>query len=972
MNFKYKRSVLSRPLIFQEGGSNIFLGNAEPYSVAIPLAGPSANPAVSNKAIEINTTGISDQINKQKDLAYKWAELQFKYKDLEYKEGRDYLEATRDVYKSLGTTKEMIDAIGGVGSLGQYKDESASYMSGLSTLHSEAAQSLGRRDLTGFSNAVAKMGQLATGNADLRFKTTALTKMLDAAAKGEMGYNTKGFMDVFFNHINNGTKPDGTPYTFDEVLNTGIGAIGLKLDSKSVFQMNDNFFKKYAEKPIKTDTGIEILPNGIKKIESGYLLPTKEQMMAEYKRMLLQDERGKSYLHNNNINPDNPNSQELNKFVEDAVNPIYDTMMSLYGPTVTYEGSPMKDVEVKGFGEKATITSIPEEDTEEGGGGTGGRGRGGKLTQAEKLEKARKDAIKASYGEEAVNDPDIESIVLGIDKHEDYLAALEKKLKEKGYSKILLPGQVAEKGEDGLVPGTLDLPNTLEGIISKFNLTDIDQARTKVVDKDGTRYLVTNDDKVISPLKQYSKALKMDTGLLGQGNWDETVWDKTGLTEREWDFKKVIDPNATIFNLGPSPKGTETASVSAPIEGLLVSTEKLEGDSEFSTLNKEGTNPDFPRQQDFKNPVSARLVRLSEPVLRYYEMEVTDTSDSKIHRSKAQTTYKTSFDVQFANEKGRGIDVLPFDETITKIPEVMESFGRNNLRAVYELGSKQKVDQFFDKYKELTGEDFPYKKYVISVPYATGNHFSIFCYDCTPWGAKGEKIGGIAEAAPPPNAEDLRKTLLTSSSISSRVKDGRLKEEDMNYLVTFLGNPDIQEGYLRDVRIPSYNKKARELKKNFPTMTSKFTDNEIMYIIHHEGPNGATYFFQNNKDRLPKNSTEMYNIHPENSKATSNSVIKNKLPLVATGSAAEKFGEVESSNSYTSVNKKSSAIGKYQIMVTWNLDSMKDYMDQYYEENPDAFSGEGRGEEEEEGTTQAPAGSFFDNFKKKNPEFGGQ
>lgn len=849
-------------------------------------------------------------------------------------------------------------------------------MSGLSNLHSEAAQSLGRRDLTGFSNAVAKMGQLATGNADLRFKTTALTKMLDAAAKGDMGYNTKGFMDVFFNHINNGTKPDGTPYTFDEVLNTGVNAIGLKLDSKSVYALNDSFFKKYAEKPLKTDTGIEILPSGIKKIESGYLLPTKEQMMAEYKNMLLRDERGKSYLFNNGINPDNPNAQDLNKFIEDAVNPIYESMMSLYGPTVAYEGSPMKDVQVKGFGEQARVTSIPE-DMEVGPDGnlrpkTKTKDGGGKQTAADKLQEAREASIRAKFGEEAVKDPDITSVVLGVDKHEDYLAQVEKIAKEKGYKRKLLPGQVAEDGGAGLVPGTTDLPNTLEGIKNKFSL-NIDPNTTKVIDKNGVRYLITNDDNVKTPLKQYSKALQMKDDL-----WDEDVMgfgDSVqdvipGLTLEEWDVPK-LDNNSTVFNLGPSPKGAETTSVSAPIEGLLVAKDKLEGDSEFATLNEGGTNPDFPRQTDFTNPVSARLVRLADPIVRYYDMQVSDTSDSK-HMSRAQSVYRTSFDLQFENEKGRGTKVLPKDETITKLPEVMEAFGRNGLRAEYELGSQEKVNELFAKYKELTGKDFPYKDFVIAVPHATGNHFSIYCDDCTPWGAKGEKTGGIAEAAPPPNAADLKKTLLTNPLISSQYKNGKLSDEDMDYLTRFLGSEDIQDGYLMDVRIPSDRKAYNEIIKENSNIKKEFTDNEIMYTIHFLGTGGAKSFFRKNKKKLPEDSNQMYVF--SNNKEIKNKSLKRAYPIISSGDYVEKLGEVEA-KTYTTVNKSdpnSSAIGKYQITAVTDLPKIRDYIDQYYEENPEAFTGETRGGEEEGGTQTQP-GVFFDNFKSKNPElFGGQ
>ena len=312
MNFLYKRSVLSRPRLFQEGGSNIFLPDAKPYEVAVPIAGPSANPAVSNKPVEINTTGLADTFNKQKDLSYKWAELQFKYKELESKEGRDYLDAMRDMYKNVGNTSELIKAYGGTGSLGIYNEQTSAELSKISDLHSKAALALGAKDSRGFANAVAEMGQLSTSNTNLKFRVQALDKMLDAASKGEMGYLTKRFMDSYFNHIQD---PNAVP--FEEVLNQGTYALGMKIQSKDISDLLDNFNKKYTTLvPVKTDLGVELLPSGLVKVQSGYILPTREAVKADMKRNLLMDERGKSYLHENVINPDNPNSKDFDGFID--------------------------------------------------------------------------------------------------------------------------------------------------------------------------------------------------------------------------------------------------------------------------------------------------------------------------------------------------------------------------------------------------------------------------------------------------------------------------------------------------------------------------------------------------------------------------------------------------------------------------------------------------------------------------------
>ena len=538
MNFLYKRSVLSRPRIFQEGGSNIFLGDAKPYEVAVPIAGPSSNPAVSNKPVEINTTGLADTFNKQKDLAYKWAELQYKYKELESKEGRDYLDAMMDVYKNVGNTSELIKGYGGTGSLGIYNEQSSAELSKISDLHSKAALELAARNPRGFANAVAEMAQLSTKNTDLRFKTGFLDKMLDAASKGDMGYLTKRFMDSYFNHIQD---PNAVP--FEEVSKQGTYALGMKIKAKDISDLLDNYFKKYTDlKPVKTDIDATLMvPAGLVRTESGYILPSKEAMKEDMKRTLFMDERGKSYLYEQGINPDNPNAKELNDFLEGLVDPTYQRLRQAYPEAGVFDikGTPMKDTQVAG----GELVSVEKKEDKKA---PGTLFKPEKMSEADKKVAAALAAIADKYGEGAATDPKIIDIVRNQSNYEKRQTALEARLKEMG----LAP-------EGGAAAGG-GVPTTIEGLQSKFGLV-LNPSRTKIVEKDGNLYLVTNEEDLKDQLAMFEDALGVKKNL-----WDREVKEITGLTTEDWNFTAVVDPNANVYNLGPAgAAGTTTGGTTS-------------------------------------------------------------------------------------------------------------------------------------------------------------------------------------------------------------------------------------------------------------------------------------------------------------------------------------------------------------------------------------------------------------------------
>lgn len=733
MNFLYKRSILSRPKLFQEGGGNIFLGEAKPYDINVPISGPSANPAISNKSVEINTTGLSDTINKQKDLSYKWAELQFKYKELGYKEGRDYLEALTDYYDNIGVTREMLNSVGGLGSIGLNQEKSSSFISQQADLQAKAAQALGRRDLNGYANAIAELGKVATQNSDLMYQSKLADKLMDEAAKGSMGYNTPRFMDTFFSHVNNARKPDGKPVQFQDVLDTGLYAIGVNVKSKDIADLIDGFYKTYATEPKKTDTGFEVLPSGVKKVESGYLLPSLENMVADFKSRLFADERGKSYLFGQGLNPDNPNSKEVNDFILGMVQPTFNRMQELYGTTVEYSGEVKKDIKVEGTGEEASIISInpatgrPVDTEGDGSGKT-------KLSDKDKAVLAYEEEYADIYGEGFVNEPGVISIFRTGKNREEIKKEVELWAKNNGY-KNLNPS-AAEGGN--FVPGTADLPNTLAGI-KDFLKLNIDPNTTKEFVKDGTRYLVTIDDNVEAKLRKYQRVLGPEDFL-----FDSDVQKIVGATNNAedpngWDTG-ILDGRTRVYNLGPATETTEQLSTAAQL---------IEGDENFVNLNSQDEiGSQLPRVKDYKNPINQGLARLSLPVLNQYGLWVTDTSDSKIHKSAAQVRYKTGFDVNFKNEAGRGNKVLPLPETRPQIAKAILDFRKQGLTAIYEVSTKENKNALLEESKQkgwgLTSD------MIQVVPYITGNHFSVACPMCVKYTdvyPEGEERGGEAESS---------------------------------------------------------------------------------------------------------------------------------------------------------------------------------------------------------------------------------
>jgi hypothetical protein len=351
---------------------------------------------------------------------------------------------------------------------------------------------------------------------------------------------------------------------------------------------------------------------------------------------------------------------------------------------------------------------------------------GGKLDKWEQQQEALKGEYSDKFGKDFVERPDVKSIMINGKDYDDIKSKLDALAGSLGLAAKNTPSTAA----GSIVPGTKDLPNTLEGIVSKFNIAGVDGTNTKIIDKDGTRYLVTNSPALMRALGAREYASILDSEDL----WDREVRQKFGAgffeasldseTYKIWDTSE--GPNTNIYNLGPTPKATTA-------EAKLI-----DGDEEFIQINSTTPlDPDgYPRKQDFKNPVSKGLARRALPVLKDYTLWVTDTSDSK-HKSQAQMKDKTSFDVNFQSEAGRDKFEYAAPSKRANIAKVIKGFQDQGLRAVYEVANNTMKATLLAESKKygwgLTDD------MIQAVPEISGSHFSVYCDDCTKYVAPGEE-----------------------------------------------------------------------------------------------------------------------------------------------------------------------------------------------------------------------------------------
>lgn len=191
-----------------------------------------------------------------------------------------------------------------------------------------------------------------------------------------------------------------------------------------------------------------------------------------------------------------------------------------------------------------------------------------------------------------------------------------------------------------------------------------------------------------------------------------------------------------------------------------------------------------------------------------------------------------------------------------------------------------------------------------------------------------------------------------------------MNDVDKQYVAAFLGSENIQEIFFDEVLLPRIQDKVKYLRDTYPEKTKNFSDNKLAYIVHHQGEDGAEYFFENNfKTKKSGNSS-------------SASELAGALDSIGEGDLKEEIARIESNNNPYIVYKgdqPSSAAGKYQVLVKTWLDDIKRIVDENLFQAADAQT-QSIAQSTPQPTQVSPVktGKFFNAFQdslKANPNF---
>jgi len=173
--------------------------------------------------------------------------------------------------------------------------------------------------------------------------------------------------------------------------------------------------------------------------------------------------------------------------------------------------------------------------------------------------------------------------------------------------------------------------------------------------------------------------------------------------------------NAEKFLKGqdvPDKIGLEKALAKSREQGLTtprnVTNKLIQENTDFISVN--GVLPTR-AGKEFKSPVDKRIVDKLSGFMQDHGLVVTDTNDTKIHKSKDQQT-------------GKSLDVNFDDKSINpdKVKAAVIDGQKRGLKLVYEVKDKRVYDQFIKSRPDL-------KDHVAYIPAATGNHFSVYHAD---------------------------------------------------------------------------------------------------------------------------------------------------------------------------------------------------------------------------------------------------
>ena len=192
--------------------------------------------------------------------------------------------------------------------------------------------------------------------------------------------------------------------------------------------------------------------------------------------------------------------------------------------------------------------------------------------------------------------------------------------------------------------------------------------------------------------------------------------------------------------------------------------------------------------------------------------------------------------------------------------------------------------------------------------------------------------------------------LLQSKSLAKHIE----KNPSQNWeLVKFLETPQLQEKYMDQVLMPAYKAAIADIN---PEKTKKYSDEDLYYIMHHDGVSAGKANVKTNRYRSGSELLDEYMID-SNGNFKSDDNVMNALEAITNETEKglfklainklegpeltikESIGEIETDPNaygtqgiYRIINPDSTAVGKYQVMWTEHFKKDSKLMDMLSDE----------------------------------------
>lgn len=615
---------------FQQGG-NIAVGSPKPYTNNLPAV--NINPlTLANHPIEINTTGITDQINKMRDLAFKREELAFKYKELDYKEGAQYLDLLGDIYKGIGSANSSAASSGGFGSLGVYGQKQAEINAKRNEIMGklDTASSSGRtKDVFGIINELAAF-ETSPDVLTHKTKATFINDAVKSIQKGDLGIYGPEVFDQILGHV---MKGDGT-IPFEDLAKNYTTKLGGSVAAKDLGSYLGTFDPLFVPQEVITST---LQKNGLIQDKKSYLQKSPDEIYNVINSSLSLDPNGKALKHQLEITAANTGTTTKDLLMTNILARLKANEKSV---SKVFKGNLEKDAEVV----NGMLKSDPD-------------------TKADKMSEGDKDReftmkyITDRYGhnqKEAIN-------LAGVLKGD----ALIKKLEE-----LEAAGKITPIGGGEGKGGGVGKQATEEDFRKSITIRE-DDPTMFFTGKDGDRYVATVDEKVAKIGKQfkfpsevtsYDKVVREKMTPEDAKKWNVNPWEGAGWFEGDITIFKVSSKGDTSAN---SPQDFDMSTL---------------GEQKPATVKELG----LPAAEDFAPPINSHLGIMSKDILEKNNMRVTDTSKYP-HRNKMQSEEGRSFDVNFNKSESEA-------DSLKKIKTVIDDFESRGLRAEYEVKTQKEKD----------------------------------------------------------------------------------------------------------------------------------------------------------------------------------------------------------------------------------------------------------------------------------------